>query len=80
MKRFDYNPPQIKMKDYIKFMEWQERREEALHKKHEEKKKKDIIKREVRALTFAEGMIIAYVAQLVLPPIWKAVSHNMGIQ
>ena len=43
MKRFDYNPPQIKMKDYIKFMEWQERREEALHKKHEEKKKKDII-------------------------------------
>ena len=80
MKRFDYNPPQIKMKDYIKFMEWQEHREEALAKKHEEKRKKDIVKKELRSMTFAEGMIVAYVAQLVLPTLWKAVAHNMGIQ
>lgn len=76
MKHPYFEPPAFKMKDYIKFLEWQERRDEALSKKHEEKKKKDVVKKEARALTFAEGMIIAYVLQLTLPIVVKHLGLN----
>lgn len=78
---YSFEPPPFKMKEYIRFLEWQEARDEAKAKKKEEHdKKKTVDKKSSRQMTFAEGMIIAYILQIVLPPMWKVVSHNMGIQ
>jgi hypothetical protein len=73
-----YEPP-FRMKDYIKFLEWQEKREEALSKKKEEAAKKKEIRREGRAFTFAEGMILAFVAQFLLGPLYNHYLATLGI-
>lgn len=75
-----FEPPQMRVKDYIRFLEWQEARDEAKMKKKEEndKKKKELPKG--HTFTFAEGVIIAYVAQAVLPSIWKVALIHLGVQ
>ena len=76
MSRRRHYEDDSRSEDLIDFAEWLEWRDEARAKKAEEKKKKDIVKREARALTFAEGMIIAYLLQLTLPIVIKHLGLN----
>ena len=72
---FNYGPPPFKMKEYIRFLEWQEARDEAKAKKKEESAKKKEPKT-ARQLNFAEGMIIAYILQITLPIVVKHLGLN----
>lgn len=64
------------IEELIAFEEYMERKEEKAKTTRDKKKEPPTVHR----FTFAEGMIVAYVAQFILPPIWKAVAHNMGLQ
>jgi len=78
--RNPYFEPSFKMKDYIKFLEWQEARDEArLRKKEDSDKKKRETRREGRAFTFAEGVIIAYLAQFIIGPLYTHYLSTLGL-
>lgn len=78
--RYPYEPPQMSFKDYRKFLEWQEARDEARAKKKEESAKKEREKkREGRAFTFAEGIIIAYLAQFIIGPLYTHYLQTLGL-
>lgn len=66
MRHRYFSPPEFKMKEYIKFLEWQETRDELKDKKRkdaEDKKKHDTKKPEALIkLGFLEGCILAYLA------------------
>lgn len=77
--RYDFAPPTFSMKEYIKFIEWQEARDEAKAKKKEETDRKKHVKSEARAFTFAEGMIIAFLAQFLLGPLYNHYIASLGV-
>lgn len=78
MKHPYFEPPSFKMKDYIRFLEWQEARDEVRSKKREENKKRDYPKE--HRFTFTEGMLLAFVFQYVFGPSISAALKAYGVQ